>query len=33
MHTQILLGEYIVKTTFEYWLAACYPSLYLARGL
>lgn len=33
MNTQLLLSEYMVKATIDYWTAVCYPALYFARYL
>lgn len=33
MTNPFLLNEYVVRTSFEFWTAMCYPSLYLARCL
>ena len=33
MNNPILLSEYMVKATIEYWTAVCYPTLYFARYL
>lgn len=26
-------SEYLLKASFDYWIAVCYPSIYLARFL
>lgn len=31
--TPFLLSEYMIKTSFAYWTAVCYPTLYFARNL
>lgn len=33
MPAQVLLAEYMIKSTMEYWTAVWYPAIYYARSL
>jgi len=33
MNDPVLICEYLIKASFDYWTAVCYPSLYVARFL